>query len=81
MQKLLSMAESDGSAADAIELFVYQLCKHLGSMIAVLGAAASHGVRWGCCKRRVSRVPGGSARSQAYAIPSAIHERINHSPP
>ena len=37
MQSLISMAGADGRAAGAIELFVYQLCKHLGSMIAVLG--------------------------------------------
>ena len=37
MQSLISMADSDGRAAEAIELFVYQLRKHLGSMIAVLG--------------------------------------------
>jgi acetate kinase len=37
MQGLISMADSDARAADAIELFVYQLCKQLGSMVAVLG--------------------------------------------
>jgi len=37
MQSLISMADSDGRAAEAIELFVYQLRKYLGSMVAVLG--------------------------------------------
>ncbi len=37
MQTLLSAADADSGAARAIELFVYQLIKHLGSMIAVLG--------------------------------------------
>jgi acetate kinase len=37
MQSLLSAADSDPRAADAIELFVYQLNKHLGAMVAVLG--------------------------------------------
>jgi acetate kinase len=37
MQTLISAADSDSEAAGAIELFVYQLIKHLGSMIAVLG--------------------------------------------
>lgn len=37
MERLISIADSEGRAAEAIELFVYQLRKHLGSMIAVLG--------------------------------------------
>ncbi|MGB8910187.1 MAG: hypothetical protein WCC84_15685 [Candidatus Cybelea sp.] len=37
MQSLLSMTDSDPRAAEAVELFVYQLRKHLGSMIGVLG--------------------------------------------
>jgi acetate kinase len=37
MQTLTSAAGTDARAAGAIELFVYQLTKHLGSMIAVLG--------------------------------------------
>lgn len=37
MRMLLGAAESDSAAANAVELFVYQLTKHLGAMIAVLG--------------------------------------------
>jgi acetate kinase len=37
MQNLISMADRDACAREAIELFIYQLRKQLGSMIAVLG--------------------------------------------
>jgi len=37
MKTLLESAASDARAAAAIELFVYQLVKHIGSMVAVLG--------------------------------------------
>lgn len=37
MATLLSAANTDSRAAGAIELFVYQLIKHLGAMVAVLG--------------------------------------------
>ncbi|HYL27462.1 MAG TPA: hypothetical protein VEW74_06465 [Candidatus Nitrosotalea sp.] len=37
MRTLAGTADSDPRAADAIELFVYQLIKQLGAMIAVLG--------------------------------------------
>lgn len=37
MQRLVSIADSDPRAAEAVALFVYQLLKHLGAMIAVLG--------------------------------------------
>jgi acetate kinase len=36
-QTLIAASAHDVAARDAIELFVYQLVKHLGSMIAVLG--------------------------------------------
>ncbi len=37
MRELLAKAPSDAAARDAIELFIYQLVKHIGAMIAVLG--------------------------------------------
>jgi acetate kinase len=37
METLLGLAAENEPAREAIELFVYQLCKHIGSMIAVLG--------------------------------------------
>lgn len=37
MEALLAAAPSDASAREAVELFVHQLVKHLGAMIAVLG--------------------------------------------
>jgi acetate kinase len=37
METLLRLATTNERAAEAIELFVYQLCKHIGSMVAVLG--------------------------------------------
>lgn len=37
MKSLISMTGSDPQAAAAVELFVYQLVKHLGAMAAVLG--------------------------------------------
>jgi acetate kinase len=37
MEALLSLATTNERAADAVELFVYQLCKHIGAMVAVLG--------------------------------------------
>lgn len=37
MRELLRLAPSDGAAARAIELFVYQLRKNIGAMVAVIG--------------------------------------------
>ncbi|MGB8908441.1 MAG: hypothetical protein WCC84_06800 [Candidatus Cybelea sp.] len=37
MKELLEKQESDRAASQAIELFVYQLVKHIGAMIGVLG--------------------------------------------
>ncbi|HVN68255.1 MAG TPA: hypothetical protein VMU38_01180 [Candidatus Binatia bacterium] len=37
MRELLETQAADPAARDAVELFVYQLVKHLGSMVAVLG--------------------------------------------
>ena len=37
METLLSVATTNERAAEAIELFVYQLCKHIGALVAVLG--------------------------------------------
>jgi len=37
MRELLDASATDAAARDAVELFVYQLVKHLGSMVAVLG--------------------------------------------
>lgn len=37
MKELLERSGSDSAARDAVELFTYQLIKHLGAMIAVLG--------------------------------------------
>jgi acetate kinase len=37
MEEILHWAAEDRRCADAIELFVYQLCKHAGALITVLG--------------------------------------------
>jgi acetate kinase len=37
METLLRVATTNERAAEAIELFVYQLCKHIGALVAVLG--------------------------------------------
>ncbi len=37
MESLLDIASENEHAREAIELFVYQLCKHIGAMVAVLG--------------------------------------------
>jgi acetate kinase len=37
MKTLIEKSASDGRAREAVELFVYQLTKHLGAMVAVLG--------------------------------------------
>jgi acetate kinase len=37
METLLGLAAENECARDAVELFVYQLCKHIGAMIVVLG--------------------------------------------
>ncbi len=37
METLLGLATTNDCANEAIELFVYQLCKHVGALVAVLG--------------------------------------------
>jgi acetate kinase len=37
METLLGLATTNDRANEAIELFVYQLCKHIGALVAVLG--------------------------------------------
>ena len=60
MRMLLERAPSDERAAAAVELFIYQARKHLGSMVAVLGGIdtliftggiGEHApsIRWGTC--------------------------------
>jgi acetate kinase len=65
MQRLLAEAATDARAAEAIELFVYQLVKHFGAMVAVLGGLTT-------------LVFTGGIGENAPAIRAAVCERFGY---
>jgi acetate kinase len=71
MKALISQSPSDARAREAIELFVYQLVKHLGAMIGVLGGLNTLIFTGGIGER------AGSIRSAACAAFAHLGVRLD----
>ncbi len=89
MQMLISAADTDARAAIAIELFVYQLTKQLGAMIAVLGGIDTlvftggigehaHTVRAAACERfgHIGLSLDATANTRNERVISAPHSSV-----